>query len=156
MVAGSATARKNLRMGTPAMQRDGQQTEQAKGEQRGIQRKQKAAEVKQHARSHLPHRVCHRRAHADGSVIHHDVGESKHGFGERFDHPQQGCTILRAQPAHGHAKEDGEDRDLENLVVRHRLGDVFGKGVEQHFIPAQRSRLGRLRDDCAARCCGTC
>jgi hypothetical protein len=70
--------------------------------------------------------------------------KGKHGFGQRFDHPQQRRTILRAQPAHGHAKQDGEDRYLQNLVVGYRLRDVFRKGVQQHLIPAEMVRLAGL------------
>jgi len=39
----------------------------------------------------------------------------------------RGARFSAAQPAHGHAKQNGEDRDLQNLIVGNRLRDVFRK-----------------------------
>ena len=55
----------------------------------------------------------------------------------------RGARFSVTEPAHGHAKQNGENRNLQNLVVGHRLRDVLGKGVQQDFIPAHWSlRLG--------------
>src|ERR1700758_781494 len=76
-------------------------------------------------------------ADADGCEVHDDVGEAEHGLGERFGEIEHGLAEFFGDLEKGDAEEDGEDGDLQDLVIGYGFGDVFGEDVEEEVVPAE-------------------
>ena len=93
---------------------------------------------------------------SDGRVKHDEVGEGEHHFGEGFAEAQHGGAFCFADAAEGEAEEDGEDDDLEDLIVGDGAGDVFRENVQEELLPGdggllrERGGSGRERS-CSGR-----
>ncbi len=47
-----------------------------------------------------------------------------------------GARPFRRQHSKRYAEEQSEDCDLQDLILRHGLGNVFRKDIEDHILPA--------------------
>ena len=60
--------------------------------------------------------------HREGREAHHIVGHLQHHRDQRFD-PADDRAAFVADGGQGHAEEQREDDDLQDLVLAHRLED---------------------------------
>ena len=63
--------------------------------------------------------VCDRRTDADRCVVHDDVGDLEHRFGDSFT-PGDDRLALLADHSQRDGEEDAEDDDLEDVTLGHR------------------------------------
>ena len=134
MVAGSATAFRKRGTGKRASRAMGSRRRKEK-EQRAISGQHQFAERQQNMDAKMPDGVGHGRAHADGRVIHDDVGEAKHRLRQRFGEIQDGQARFFRNLRQRDAEQNRKHGDLQNLVFADRFYDVFRENVQQKIIP---------------------
>jgi Ni/Co efflux regulator RcnB len=152
MVAGSATARRKFAEGQAREQQRGQHSHEREDDDRNVEGERQLAEVEHHAESRLRDGKGESGGDADGCVEHDEVGEGEHHFGEGFAKAEHGRAFRLADAAEGEPEEDGEDDDLENLIVGDGAGDVFREDVQEELLPGDGGLLGeRGRGDGGVR-----
>ena len=66
---------------------------------------------------------------------HHDIRERKHRFGQRFAEFQHRDAFRLGDARERYSENDGEHRDLQDLIFGYRLRKIFGKHVQKEIVP---------------------
>ncbi len=141
MMAGSLTALMNLRIGTLKMSAIGRRTSSTNAASARYSVATSHARLTRTRNSAVPDGVSDRRADADRRVVHDDVRELEHRFGNGLA-PLDDRPAFLADHAERNGEENAEDDDLQDVAFGHRLDHGLRHGVEEDLIP----RLGRGGD----------
>ena len=123
--------------------------------QREVERGHQPRQVPQHAQPAVADGVRDRRTDADRGVVHDDVRDLEHRFGDGLA-PGDDRPALLADHAQRNGEEDAEDDDLEDVTLGHRADHRLRDDVEEDLIPGLRlggdlARLPHRQVDADAR-----
>src|SRR5258708_4018636 len=137
------------RYGNPENQCQGQKNAQYKHNKGGVKRSHKFEQIYQHAEAQAAQGISDRSAHRHWRKQHDDVRELEHRLGKTFHEVQNRAAFLLLDLREGNAKDDAEYYNLEDLVLRDRLGDVFREDMQDQV---SGGRFLELRGRCSHVC----